>query len=129
MKNVLLATDADEVFDEVDAAVGDEGTRVHRVHAGKDVRQAALDLEPDLVMLDLQIGNMGGAATCMDLRLEEGVGRMPPQRILLLLDRTDDEFLAKTSGADGWVTKPLNALKLRRAAQRVLARSTEAALP
>ncbi len=129
MKNVLLATDADEVFDEVDAAIGDDNTRIIRVHAGKDVRQAALDLGPDLVMLDLQIGNMGGAATCMDLRLEEGADRMPPQRVLLLLDRIDDEFLAKTSGADDWVTKPLNALKLRRAAQPLLARSAEAALP
>ena len=43
--------------------------------------------EPDLVVLDLQIGNMGGIAVAIDLRLEEAAGRLPEVPILLLLDR------------------------------------------
>lgn len=122
---VLLATDADEVFDEVDAALGDAATTVHRVRAGREVRAAVLGLDPDLVVLDLQIGNMGGVATALDLRNEASFGRIEPQRILMLLDRTADVFLARRAEADGWLVKPLDALRLRRAVQSVL--SDEAA--
>ena len=64
---------------------------------------------PDLVVLDLQIGNMGGIAACLHLRHEAGAGRLPDVPVLMLLDRQADVFLAKRSGADGWVVKPLDA--------------------
>ena len=43
---------------------------VRELTRGKEVRDAVATT-PDLVVLDLQIGNMGGMATCLDLRLEE----------------------------------------------------------
>lgn len=77
MTDVLVATDADWVFDEIDAALGDRDTTVHRLRTGAEVRTWVKEHEPDLVVLDLQIGNMGGIATCLDLRLEAGAGRVP----------------------------------------------------
>ena len=77
-------------------------------------------VHPDLVVLDLQIGNMGGIATCIDLRHEAGAGRLPDVPVLMLLDRQADVFLARRSGADGWVVKPLDAFSLRRAATAIL---------
>jgi len=114
-RTVLVATDADEVFDEVDAALSDDQTSVARVRAGRDVVAAIRQLEPALVVLDLQIGNMGGVATCLAIRNEESGGRLEPQQVLLLLDRDADEYLAKQSDADGWLVKPLDAMGLRRA--------------
>jgi len=114
-RTVLVATDADEVFDEVDAALSDDQTAVARVRAGRDVVAAIRQLEPALVVLDLQIGNMGGVATCLAIRNEESGGRLDPQQVLLLLDRTADEYLAKQSNADGWLMKPIDAMSLRRA--------------
>ena len=113
---MLIATDADEVFDEVDAAFADPTTEVARVRAGREVVGAIRELEPELVILDLQIGNMGGVATCLEIRNEESGDRLPAQRVLLLLDRAADTFLAEQSSADGWLLKPLDALSLRRAA-------------
>lgn len=119
-RTILIATDADAVLDEVDAALGDAETTVARVRAGKDVLGAVNELQPDLVVLDLQIGNMGGVATCLGLRNEESFGRIGEQKVLLLLDRSADVFLARRGGADGWLIKPLNPLRLRRAAEQVL---------
>jgi hypothetical protein len=62
---------------------------------------------------------MGAVAVCLDLRLEAGAGRIDPQRVLLLLDRDADLFLARRSEADGWLIKPLDALRLQRAARTV----------
>ncbi len=118
---VLIATDADAVFDEVEAALVDETTGVVRVRAGAAVGPLVGASTPDLVVLDLQIGNMGGIATCLFLRSEAEEGRLPEVPVLLLLDRTADVQLARRSGAEGWVVKPLDAFSLRRAATAILA--------
>lgn len=118
---VLIATDADEVYDEVEAALVDESTTVVRVRSGEAVGAAVAELEPDLVVLDLQIGNMGGIAACLHLRAEAGEGRLPEVPVLLLLDRVADVQLARRSGAEGWVVKPLDAFGLRRTATSILA--------
>ena len=120
-RTVLLATDADWVADEVEAALADETTEVLRIRTGAEVVDTTGAVEPDLVILDLQIGNMGGMAACMALRLEEGAGRLDPVAVLMLLDRPHDAFLAKRSLADGWLTKPIDPFRLRKAATAILA--------
>jgi uncharacterized protein (DUF2384 family) len=42
----------------------------------------------------------------------------------MLLDRTADVFLARQAEADGWLVKPLDALRVRRAADQILAGGT-----
>jgi DNA-binding response OmpR family regulator len=121
VSTVLIATDADEVADEVTAALLDDGTSVVRVRAGVDVLGAVIEHDPELVVLDLQIGNMGGMATCLQLRLEEGAGRIDLGPVLMLLDRPADVFLARRIEADGWLVKPLDGFRLRRAATALLA--------
>ena len=54
--------------------------------SGARTSGAVAEHHPDLVMLDLQIGNMGGSAVAIDLRLEESGGWLPHVLILLLLD-------------------------------------------
>jgi DNA-binding response OmpR family regulator len=62
---------------------------------------------------------MGGIAVTMDLRLDESAGTLPRVPILMLLDRDADIHMARRSGADGWLIKPLDALRLRRASRAV----------
>ncbi len=120
MSGVLLATDTDLLFDQVVAALGGDHD-VHRVTEGRRVAEVMSDVAPDIVILDLQIGNMGGMATSLLIKQEARAGRLPDAPVLLLLDREADEFLATQSDADGWITKPLDALRLRRAAQQLVA--------
>jgi DNA-binding response OmpR family regulator len=117
---VLVATDDDAVFAEVEAALVDETTSVVRVREGQAVAGVVAESTPDLVVLDLQIGNMGGIAACLHLRHEAGAERLPEVPVLMLLDRQADVFLARRSGAEGWVVKPLEAFSLRRAAVAIL---------
>lgn len=120
MTDVLLASDADWLIQEVRSALSDPGTTVAVVRAGVEVRGAVSAKPPDLVILDLQIGNMGGMATCMDLRLEAGAGRLAPVPILMLLDRAADVFLAQHAGAEGWLVKPLGSFRLKMASVKLL---------
>jgi DNA-binding NarL/FixJ family response regulator len=119
MATILLATDADWVRDEVVAAL--EGAhQLVGVRAGRDVFAAVKQSGAELVVLDLQIGSMGGMATCMHLRNEHSGGRIERVNVLMLLDRPADTFLAQRCDADGWLIKPLDALRIRRAATLIL---------
>lgn len=124
MPHVLLATDSDALAEDVFAALVDDTTKVSRVRAGKDVRPAVTELKPDLVVLDLQVGNMGGVAASLDLRLEAEAGRVPETLVLLLLDRDADRWIARQGRADAELVKPITALALRRAATALLEGST-----
>ncbi len=121
MTTVLLASDADWLIEEVRSALSDPGTDVTVVRAGADVRNAVSTQSPELVILDLQIGNMGGMATCMDLQLEIGAGRITDVPILMLLDRSADVYLAQQAGAQGWLVKPLDSFRLKVASVKLLA--------
>jgi DNA-binding response OmpR family regulator len=77
MPTIVAASDADWVRDHVRAALCGPGFEVIHVERGHDVRKAVADRHPDLVIVDLQIGNMGGMAVSIDLRLEESGGFGP----------------------------------------------------
>ena len=120
MPHILIAADAEWVIDDVRSALETPETTFVVCRRGQDVAATAKRQTPDLAVLDLQIGNMGGMAVCMNLRLEESGGRLPHIRVLMLLDRAADIFLARRAGAEGWLVKPLDSLRLSRAARTVL---------
>ena len=124
MAEVLIASDAQWVVDEVTAALSSVDDTVRTVTSGAAVLPAVAEQAPDVAVIDLQIGRMGGMATCLDLRLEEGAGRLPHVPVLMLLDRRPDVFLARRAKAEGWLVKPLDALRVRKAITAVIGGGT-----
>jgi DNA-binding response OmpR family regulator len=126
---VLLAMDVQWLVDDIVAALDDGETSFTVCSEGRQVSSqvAAVANEGgayDLAIVDLQIGSMGGVAVTMALRLDATSGRVPAVPVLLLLDRVADVQLARRCGADGWLIKPLDALRLRRAARAVASGSS-----
>jgi DNA-binding response OmpR family regulator len=118
---ILVAADAAWLRDQVRTALVGPGLDVIEVDRGQLVRDLAAARQPDLVILDMQIDNMGGIAVALDLRLEASAGRMSDVSILLLLDREHDRFLAQRAAADAELVKPIDAGTLRRTVKRILA--------
>lgn len=120
MADVLIASDSPELRSAVRSVLNPAKDQVREVASGAEVVHEVADRLPDLVVLDFQIGSMGGMATCLDLRLEESGDRLDHVPVLLLLDRRADVYLAKRALADGWLIKPLDPIRLRRAIQALL---------
>jgi DNA-binding response OmpR family regulator len=123
---VLLAADADWLVDDLVAALGGPDVSFTVCTEGREVsrlvtERAARDEPFDVVIADLQIGSMGGMAVTLALRLDESAGSVPHVQVVMLLDRVADVHLARRSGADGWLVKPLDPLRLDRAVSTVLA--------
>jgi DNA-binding response OmpR family regulator len=64
---------------------------------------------PDVVVADEITSRAGAFAVAKDLK-----GSVPPfgGRVVILLDRPQDAWLARWSGADAWFTKPVNPFEL-----------------
>jgi DNA-binding response OmpR family regulator len=118
--HILLATDADWLVEDVTAALGGPDTSFTVCREGRVVSTLVAQRVPDVAILDLQIGSMGGMAVTMALRLDESSGALDHVRVLMLLDRRADVHLARRSGAEGWMVKPLDPLRLKRAVRAVI---------
>ena len=126
---ILIAAEAEWIRDQVRGAFVAPGQGVIEVTRGRDVGATVAAEHPDLVILDMQIGNMGGVAVAIELHLDAEEGRVPDVPVVLLLDREADRFLSKRAAADEVLVKPLDAGTLRRAAKRILAPTTLVAAP
>ena len=70
-----------------------------------------VETDPDVVIIDLQVRNMGGMAVVREIKASMEGEDLP--RLVILLDREVDGFLAKRAGADAWVVKPFSTHELR----------------
>ena len=119
--HILIATDEQWVVNEVVAALDSPSTTFEIVSNGRNVSRAVAAQTPDIAILDMQVGSMGGMAITMDLRLDQSDGRLPKVPVLMMLDRLADIHMARRSGADGWTIKPLDSLRLRKAVKEIAA--------
>jgi DNA-binding response OmpR family regulator len=119
---VLVAADGAWIRNQVRTALTGPDLELIEVNRGQAVRDVVASRHPDLVILDLQIANMGGVAVAIDLHLEASAARLPNVPILLLLDREHDRFLAKRAAADAELVKPIDPGTLRRTVKELLGR-------
>lgn len=121
MFTVLVASDVAALRDELRTMLASSEIDIEEARDGREVLKRVREGGIDLVVADMQIGTMGGVAICMELRHDESYGASEPVAVLLLLDRRPDVFLARRCGADGFVIKPLDPLRVRRAVRDLLA--------
>jgi DNA-binding NarL/FixJ family response regulator len=123
--DVLIAADAPGVRNELRSVLsGLPGVTIREVDSGTAAIAAVEEQEPDLVILDFQMGNMGAIAVTLELRLEESGDRLEHVPVLVLVDRRPDVFMVRRSDAEGWLVKPLDPIRVRKAATALLAGGT-----
>jgi DNA-binding response OmpR family regulator len=115
MANVLVVSDDVWVDNDVRASLTDPGTMITSVTDPRVAVEAAEAHSADVAVVDLQIGSMGGMAVVRALRTAVDSGDLHRVRLVLLLDRSADKFLAHRAGADVSVVKPFTAQDLRAA--------------
>lgn len=111
MGKVLLVADAAWVVNEVKSSLSLGGWDIEVTSDPRKTIDLVTDTEPQVVIVDMQVGSMGGMAVIRAIRGEIDDGDRP--RLVLLLDRSADRFLAGRAGADACVAKPINAADLR----------------
>ena len=124
MADILLVADLPWVADSVRAALAGAG---HDLSVTDDpAGAAALTLAEgvEVVLVDLQVGSMGGMAVARAIRAAVAAAGATPPAVALLLDREADAFLAGRAAVDGWIRKPFGGFALRHLVERLAAGRT-----
>jgi DNA-binding response OmpR family regulator len=113
MPSALLVADATWVVNDVQASLSRGQWQIEVLDDPFAAASTVEETDPDVVIIDLQVRNMGGMAVVRDIKATVDPETMP--RLVILLDRSVDGFLAKRAGADAWVVKPFTDHELRQA--------------
>jgi DNA-binding response OmpR family regulator len=120
VSTVLIASDLASLRSELRSMLEGPEIQILEAATGPEVLAMLASCEVDLAILDLQIASMGAMAICLDMRHAESYGALPHVSVLMLLDRRPDVFLARRSGAEGFIVKPLDPQRIRRAVRALL---------
>lgn len=87
------------------------GFRVAVAHDASSALESAASLRPNLIMLDVRMGEKDGFEVCQELRLQEA-SRSVPILMLSALSSEDARQKAADAGATGFLTKTMNLASL-----------------
>ncbi len=119
MQTIVLVEDDLELAELTKERLEREGFSVQHEENGEAGRDAIVDAQPDLVVLDIMLPGIDGFEVCCQVR-PQYVG---PILILTARDEDLDEILGLELGADDFVTKPVKP-RLLLARIRALLRRT-----
>ena len=121
-----LIVDDDRVLADVVAfTLRREGFEVTKVYDGEAALQAFAQIEPDLVVLDVNLPKLNGFEICRQIRQHDDT----PILLLTVRDEEDDIVRGLELGADDYITKPFSPRQLVARAQAVLRRAGKRTTP
>lgn len=112
MTTILVVTDEPWVRNEVHAGLTSPDYTLIDHSEPATAAAVARDQAVDVVVVDMQVGSMGGMAITRAVRHVTGSVASKGIPVVMLLDREADAFLAGRAGADAWVAKPFTSREL-----------------
>ncbi len=126
---ILVVDDEADIVDTLTYNLQQEGFRTRSARSGVQALKSARERPlPDLVLLDLMLPDLSGTEVCRELRLDEGLRRVPV--IMLTAKEAEiDRVVGFEVGADDYVTKPFSVRELMLRVRAVLRRAKDAPPP
>lgn len=104
MKNILIVEDDIELRNELKILLENNNYQVTTITTFTDVVNRINQINPDLILLDLNIPNLNGQLVLKELRKDSNV----PVIIVTSKNTEVDEVVSMSYGADDYITKPYN---------------------
>jgi two-component system, sensor histidine kinase and response regulator len=110
--SILVIDDEPNNFDVIQTLLGNEGYTFHYASSGQRALDRLDRLQPDTILLDVMMPDLDGIEVCRRIRASIEWRSIP---ILLVTALTDKSELQRcmSTGADGFITKPVNRLELQ----------------
>ncbi len=124
-ERILLVDDEAHIVELARLYLERDGFATLSAATGPEGLAAALDQQPDLVVLDVMLPGLDGFEVCRRVRARSNVP------ILMLTARDDDldKILGLELGADDYLTKPFNPRELTARVKAILRRQERAQAP
>jgi DNA-binding response OmpR family regulator len=118
---ILVVEDTRDVLALIERALATNGYTVHQAHDGESGLALALDLEPDVVILDIGLPKRSGLEVAAELRRR---AFRAPILMLTARDTVSDKVSGLDAGADDYLAKPFDTDELVARVKALLRRAT-----
>jgi two-component system KDP operon response regulator KdpE len=108
LRRVLIIDDEPSVCTFLRVSLMAADYEVREEHTGRAGIQAAIDLRPEIIILDLGLPDLSGQEVLLKIREWSKV----PILILTVRDSDEDKVAALDAGADDFLTKPFSVIEL-----------------
>ena len=107
---LLLADDSATIRKVVELTFADEGIDVSAVADGDAAMQKFIEIQPDMVLVDVNMPGPNGYQICEMIKQDEATKHIP---VILLVGSFEpfDQTEAERVGADGFLTKPFHSIR------------------
>ena len=104
-KTILVVDDEVDIVELIKEYLQHYDYNVITANDGDTALKLALAHKPDLITLDIMMGNKDGYETCLLLRENESTSEIP---VIILTGRASDQaaLAAQSFGADSYLSKP-----------------------
>lgn len=109
--NVLLADDNEQNLELLLAYLEDLGCEIRTARDGQEALDQVAGRRPDLLLLDVMMPRVSGFQVCSRIKRDPATADIPVVMVTALNEVSDVER-AVESGADDFLTKPVNRLEL-----------------
>lgn len=99
-KKILVVEDEYSINDAITFALNNEGYETLSAFSGKEALEKFKEFKPDLILLDLMLGDMDGFDICKELSKEAYIIMLTARGELL------DKIIGMELGADDYIVKP-----------------------
>ncbi len=104
MKKILIIEDEESICNELSELLKNSGYGAIVLENFKDAKNEILSINPDLILLDINIPYINGELLLQNLRKESNI----PVIMVTSKNTEADEVLSISYGADDYITKPYN---------------------
>lgn len=104
MSKILIVEDDEKLRDELKIFLNKNGYETHVLTTFYNTIQDILKINPDLILLDINLPNTDGEYICKEIRKQSNMGII----IVTSRDNELDELVSINYGADHYITKPFN---------------------
>jgi diguanylate cyclase (GGDEF)-like protein len=121
---ILVVDDDPDVARFIEVNLRAAGYEVHLASDGKGALEAAIDIRPDLILLDVMMPKLDGFEVAQRLRRD---GRTSSTSVIMLTAKalSADKVLGLSSGADDYIIKPFDPVELLARVKGTLRRAQE----
>lgn len=121
-KKILIADDEKDIRILVSQLLGEEKYKFFFACNGREAIDSTNVNKPDLLVLDLMMPEVDGVEVCKRLKQNKDTKKIP---IIMLTAKTSvaDKIEGFVTGADEYITKPFDPLKLETTVEKVLRRA------
>ncbi len=125
MYKILIIEDEKPIADLLKFGLEKEGFKAQTALSGEDGLAAVERFEPNVILLDIMLGDMDGLAICKTVTMKHNIP------IIMLTAKSDqlDKLIGLEYGADDYITKPFDLREVILRIKSILRRITKAKMP